>query len=137
MALKMNNLVGQGNSEMSTGSPNHNSTVMLENPRTTSDTPNLVGKNLVENSEEAIEESTNTPNMVNHSTTVLDKPEPAMFASEQEPRGVSGDIETAPSETEPPYSVFTPGEKRLALIMASLSAVISPLSSSIYLPARK
>ena len=36
---------------------------------------------------------------------------------------------------EPPYSIFTPSEKRFIIIIASLAALFSPLSANIYYPA--
>lgn len=63
---------------------------------------------------------------------VVDSPptESDMPNSKENSEGVTGDIEAGP-----PYSVFTTGERRLTLTMASCAAFISPLSSSIYLPA--
>ena len=36
---------------------------------------------------------------------------------------------------EPPFSIFTPSEKRFIIIIASLAALFSPLSANIYYPA--
>lgn len=36
---------------------------------------------------------------------------------------------------EPPFSIFTPGERRFIVVMASLAALFSPLSANIYYPA--
>lgn len=44
--------------------------------------------------------------------------------------------EGSPDEAaEAPYSVLPPGEKAFVIIMGSFAALISPLSSSVYLPA--
>ena len=39
------------------------------------------------------------------------------------------------TEPEPPYSVFSPGEKKFIAVLASLAALFSPLSANIYYPA--
>ena len=36
---------------------------------------------------------------------------------------------------EPPFSIFSPGEKRFVVVIASLAALFSPLSANIYFPA--
>lgn len=58
-----------------------------------------------------------------------------MSYSKETSEPVLADLENAPLESGPLYSVFTQIEKQFALIMAGCSAFISPLSSTIYLPA--
>lgn len=52
---------------------------------------------------------------------------PAVEAQQESPN---------PSEVlpEPPYSIFTIGQKRFIVVMASLAALFSPLSANIYYP---
>ena len=59
----------------------------------------------------------------------------------QDERQVVRDVAAAeppseqPSETGRPYSIFKPWEKKVIVFTASLSAVFSPMSTTIYLPA--
>jgi hypothetical protein len=39
------------------------------------------------------------------------------------------------AEAEPPFSIYSPKEKKFIVLMASLAALLSPLSANIYYPA--
>lgn len=50
--------------------------------------------------------------------------------------GASADLESLrPASTAPPWSVFTPSQKRFIVFMVSLAGFFSPLSANIYFPA--
>ena len=48
---------------------------------------------------------------------------------------IDGAVWNGSAELEPPFSVFSRGEKTFLVVMASLAALFSPLSANIYYPA--
>ena len=50
------------------------------------------------------------------------------------PESLSQEQEVEPPP-EPPFSIFSPSEKRFIVVIASLAALFSPLSANIYYPA--
>lgn len=60
--------------------------------------------------------------------------EPGVVESRPE-SNIPNSKETEDVEVGPPYSIFTTAERRMTLVMAAFAAFISPLSSTIYLPA--
>ena len=52
-----------------------------------------------------------------------------------QPMSVAEPMSEQPADTGVPYSVFTPVQKKVMVFTASLGAVFSPMSTTIYLPA--
>ena len=65
-----------------------------------------------------------------------DESEEAPVTSEQQrPNPIVEPANERPTDDGAPYSIFTPLEKKIIVLTASLSAVFSPMSTTIYLPA--
>lgn len=131
IGLKMNNAMDHGSQEISNDFSDHPTAMIYDVAQVVSE---KLGSD--EQSRGLVEQLTISPDTTEHET-LQDQSSSASATSDslQYPQAASQDLEAATTPPEPPYSIFTRSEKRLALTMAALSAIISPLSSSIYLPA--